>query len=158
MATQLQFRRGTTAENNVFTGAVAEPTYDTDTGALRIHDGTTAGGKIIDTLVAFQLPTADNNYTWYRKYSTGWVEQGGITTSGSEVQSVSLPITMADTNYTIQLTSLSNDVSSLNNVVIVGYENISTTGFDTRANAVNKNSQTSTSTGARRWFVAGMAA
>ena len=32
--------------------------------------------KVID----FQEPTAANNYTWYRKYADGWVEQGGIWT------------------------------------------------------------------------------
>lgn len=109
-------------------------------------------------VIEFQAPTSSNNYTWYRKYADGWVEQGGITTSGSVLQSVVLPITMADTNYTIQLTGASNDSSSLNNVIIVGYENISIAGFDCRANIVNKNSQTSTNTNARRWLVAGMAA
>ena len=28
-------------------------------------------------LIRRQLPTADNNYTWYNLYSDGWVEQGG---------------------------------------------------------------------------------
>lgn len=44
MAIQLQLRRGTTAENDAFTGAVAEVTVDTDTHELRVHDGSTAGG------------------------------------------------------------------------------------------------------------------
>lgn len=29
-----------------------------------------------DFVVGFQRPTAANNYTWYRKYKSGWVEQG----------------------------------------------------------------------------------
>jgi len=44
MPTVLQFRRGTTAQNNAFTGSAGEIVYNTSTGALRVHDGTTAGG------------------------------------------------------------------------------------------------------------------
>lgn len=47
MATQVQLRRGTTAENNAFTGAVGEVTVDTTTNSLRVHDGSTAGGHQI---------------------------------------------------------------------------------------------------------------
>jgi hypothetical protein len=35
MATQLQFRRGTTAQNNGFTGAAGEVSIDTDSKGLR---------------------------------------------------------------------------------------------------------------------------
>ena len=44
MPTVLQLRRGTTAQNNAFTGSAGELTFNTSTGALRAHDGTTAGG------------------------------------------------------------------------------------------------------------------
>lgn len=44
MPTVLQLRRGTTAQNNAFTGSAGELTFNTTTGALRAHDGTTAGG------------------------------------------------------------------------------------------------------------------
>ena len=44
MATALQLRRGTTAQNNAFTGAVGELSVDTATEALILHDGSTAGG------------------------------------------------------------------------------------------------------------------
>ena len=44
MATALQLRRGTTAQNNAFTGAVGELSIDTQTEALIVHDGSTAGG------------------------------------------------------------------------------------------------------------------
>ena len=44
MATQVQLRRGTTAQNNAFTGAQGELSYDTTLKRLRIHDGATAGG------------------------------------------------------------------------------------------------------------------
>jgi hypothetical protein len=44
MATQVQFRRGTTAQNNSFTGAAGEISVNTSLNAIRIHDGSTAGG------------------------------------------------------------------------------------------------------------------
>ena len=44
MATQVQFRRGTTAQNNSFTGVIGELSVNTSINALRIHDGSTSGG------------------------------------------------------------------------------------------------------------------
>ena len=44
MATALQLRRGTTVQNNAFTGAAGELSYDTATEGLIVHDGSTAGG------------------------------------------------------------------------------------------------------------------
>jgi hypothetical protein len=61
MATQLQFRRGTTAQNNSFTGAAGEISIDTDSKNLRIHDGANAGGYEIiptGTIVAYGGATA----------------------------------------------------------------------------------------------------
>lgn len=44
MATEIKYRRGTAAQNDVFTGALGEITVDSDTGRLRTYDGATAGG------------------------------------------------------------------------------------------------------------------
>ena len=44
MATQVQFRRGTTGEHSAFTGAVGEVTVDTEKKTVCIHDATTLGG------------------------------------------------------------------------------------------------------------------
>lgn len=44
MATQVQFRRGTTAETNLFTGAAGEVTVDTTKDVCVVHDGATVGG------------------------------------------------------------------------------------------------------------------
>ena len=49
MATQVQFRRGTTTQHNSFTGAVAEVTVDTDKETVVVHDGSTAGGHPLAT-------------------------------------------------------------------------------------------------------------
>ena len=50
MSTQVQYRRGSAAENNAFTGALAEITVDTTNGTLRVHDGIAAGGSNIATV------------------------------------------------------------------------------------------------------------
>lgn len=100
MAKQLQVRRGTTMANNLFTGAEGEITMDTVEKGLRVHDGSLRGGYKVPTLVGVQYPSATNNYTWYRKYSDGWVEQGGIsTTDGSNPTPITLPVEMVDANY-----------------------------------------------------------
>ena len=44
MPTTLQFRRGTTAQNAAFTGAVGEITVDTEIDTILVHDGSTQGG------------------------------------------------------------------------------------------------------------------
>jgi len=44
MATQVQLRRGSSTENDAFTGALGELTIDTTNDTVRVHDGSTAGG------------------------------------------------------------------------------------------------------------------
>ena len=67
MATQVQFRRGTTSQNNAFAGAQGELTIDTEQWTIRIHDGTTPGGKQVPTLTATQTftnKTMSTNSVW----------------------------------------------------------------------------------------------
>lgn len=47
ITTQVKRRRGTTAENDAFTGAEGEITVDTEKHQLRVHDGQTQGGFVI---------------------------------------------------------------------------------------------------------------
>lgn len=58
MAKLLELRRGTTAENDLFTGALAEPTYDTDRKEIRVHDGSTQGGKVVSVATGIMAPFA----------------------------------------------------------------------------------------------------
>ena len=44
MAVTVQFRRGTAAQNNSFTGAAGEISVNTTNNSIRVHDGSTAGG------------------------------------------------------------------------------------------------------------------
>lgn len=57
MPTSLQFRRGTTSQNNSFTGSVGEISIDTTIDTLRVHDGSTAGGFEITSNAATQTLT-----------------------------------------------------------------------------------------------------
>jgi len=57
MPTILQHRRGTTSQNNAFTGSVGEISVDTDLDTLRVHDGTTAGGFQLTQNAATQTLT-----------------------------------------------------------------------------------------------------
>ena len=44
MAVTVQFRRGTAAQNNAFTGAAGEISVNTTNNSIRVLDGSTAGG------------------------------------------------------------------------------------------------------------------
>jgi hypothetical protein len=57
MPSVLQFRRGTTSQNNSFTGAVGEISVDTDINTLRVHDGSTAGGSVLVSVTGTQTLT-----------------------------------------------------------------------------------------------------
>jgi hypothetical protein len=54
--TQLQLRRGNTAQTSVFTGAIGEVTVDTDRKTITVHDGSTVGGTYVATNI--QLTSA----------------------------------------------------------------------------------------------------
>lgn len=163
-ATQVKRRRGTTAQNDAFTGAEGEIVVDTQKHTLRVHDGKTQGGfematqadldnkadtSYIDGLLAAkantdlgniptnydyvvesQLPTAGNGYTWYRKYKSGWIEQGGIKLQNTDSkQDLTLPIEMNGATYSV-LTSVMDDNLS-NFVFCVKVTDKTTTGFKT---------------------------
>lgn len=90
---------------------------DTDTILEALNDkadtdlqniDTSAGG---DVVVEWQAPTAANNYTWYRKYASGWVEQGGYyTLTATAYETINLPISMLNTNYFVSANY--NDVAA----------------------------------------------
>ena len=59
MAIQVQVRRGNAADNNAFTGAQGELSFDTTNNKLRVHDGSTAGGHEVGS--GGNIPTGTNN-------------------------------------------------------------------------------------------------
>ncbi len=81
-----------------------------------------------DYVVESQLPTADNNYTWYRKYKSGWIEMGGIQSSGTtRPATVTLPFEMSDANYTITMADCMSNTYM--NAYATWIYNITATGF-----------------------------
>ena len=136
MSRQIQIRRGTAAEHENFTGAIGEITMDTTNNTLRVHDGVIAGGTALakqselpdlsgaDYVVESQLPTAQNNYTWYRKYKSGYVEMGGVyqkasfslgSGSTTETTSISFPLALSETPKVVSITE---DMNFFNTHVI----------------------------------------
>jgi len=76
MATQLQIRRGTTAQMNAFTGAEGEIAVNTSTDTVHVHDGATAGG--------FALAKADgSNIGTYAGSFTTLAASGAVTLSST---------------------------------------------------------------------------
>lgn len=70
---------------------------------------------MIDYVVEKQEPTSSNNNTWYRKYASGWVEQGGLYTNPSATSSgytQNLPIAMSDTNYHVMVSIFTSTPST----------------------------------------------
>lgn len=147
---------GTLAEYTAQNIATAHPDwlcYITDDNTAQAFDAyskTESDARYVQQghqVIEFQEPTADNNYTWYRLYADGWVEQGGIAV-GNPV-TITLPIVMANSNY-MAVSSPNGEVS--NNYVAFGQYNYSTTGFQIKYNG-DLSSATSIC-----WQVSGMAA
>ena len=97
-------------------------------------------------VVEFQEPTAANNYTWYRKYADGWVEQGGVEIASGSM--ITLPIAMANTKYTVQTTPTWGTAKSSGTRGMCSYLK-TTTSF---------NAQQDNNSGSFDWQVSGMAA
>lgn len=58
-----------------------------------------------DVVIEYQAPTSANGGAWYRKYKSGWVEQGGyLQFTSSAYATYSLIIPMANTNYSLLAT------------------------------------------------------
>ncbi|MBR4507278.1 MAG: hypothetical protein IKP24_01960 [Alphaproteobacteria bacterium] len=86
--------------------------------------------NLLDYVVESQFPTVENNYTWYRKYKSGWVEMGGlVSTNSSDSNIITLPITMADTNYHIIAMNEPTDSINAWGWVFTKRNSKTTTGF-----------------------------
>lgn len=101
-------------------------------------------------LVAKQDPNSSNNYTWYRKWSDGWVEQGGTTGANSDSQySFTLPVAMANANYQVLIGVETTNTSGAG-YAYIGIRSKSTTSITLWSNTsyISK----------KHWTVIGMAA
>ena len=107
MPTQVQWRRGTTTQNNSFTGAEGEISVDTTLDTIRVHDGSTAGGhrlfKYSEALGLGTLsdPNDDSILFWDDSAgSLAWMTEGtGLTVSGTSISLSHLGLeSLADPN------------------------------------------------------------
>lgn len=74
---------------------------------------------LLDYVVASQTPSADNNYIWYRKYRSGWVEQGQKygSLANATHQTVTLPVAMAATNTSFVQISCAHEGFGANSTI-----------------------------------------
>ena len=81
MSSRFQVRKGNTAQNDTFTGAVGELTYDTEKKQLRVHDGDTVGGNSVDDPtrdVTSQVSNATETTAGRAKIATTAIAQAGV--------------------------------------------------------------------------------
>lgn len=89
--------------------------------------------SVSDSVIAWQAPTAENDYTWYRKYASGWVEQGGIISTNADAAFIqTLPVVMASNNYNVVVTrkTIEDSTGTINSRWCRVY-NLTTTTFTT---------------------------
>ncbi len=123
MATQVQYRRGTNAQNAAFTGALGEITVDTTNGTLRVHNGVTAGGSNIATVsyVTSQISSLSSNSISFGTSNVRVTSSGGnVTTSVGGTADV-LIVTSTGANVTGTVTATGNIAGgNLSGTSIVG--------------------------------------
>ena len=86
---------------------------------------------MIDYVVESQEPTEANSYTWYRKYKSGWVEQGGyIPPQNNANLSITYPVGFSDNNYVCLISLMSSYVQTAT-VAWFGVKSKTQTGFIT---------------------------
>lgn len=121
--------------------------------AETLNDKVDKGHQVIE----FQAPTAENNYTWYRKYADGWVEQGGyiagnVTNSNDATFSVNLVVQMQNDQYTLTDSWGYSDIANQNGKIALTAK--TTTYFSYRTISLAGNARFQKFS----WQVSGMAA
>ena len=102
-------------------------------------------------VIKFQAPDSTNNYTWYRKYADGWIEQGGKTTNST----IGLPIQMLDSDYFVQVTGAAG--SNDNVITAFGVLSKTTTEFVVHGNGLGATALGgNNNSGTKYWEVKGM--
>src|SRR6056300_1704644 len=144
MPTVLQFRRGTTSQNNSFTGSAGEVSVDTSIDTLRVHDGSTAGGFEITSNAATQTLTnktidASNN-TLSNIGNSSLTNSAIAVTDGSTSTNVALGGTL-----TIQGTTNEVEVGESSGTITVGLpDNVTIGGNATITGNLTVNGTTTT--------------
>ena len=114
MSTQLQLRKGNTAQTQIFTGALAEVTVDIDQDTVVVHDGVTVGGHYVISKQQFNQNVANINafvQSAYNKANTGGVFTGNVSINQNLVVSGNLVVqgNTVINETTINATSISTN-------------------------------------------------
>ena len=137
MPTQVQFRRGTTAQNNSFTGAAGELSINTSNNTIRVHDGSTSGGfelaKVSDitTAVANLIDAAPGALDTLNELAAAINDDANFATT--------IVTQLGNKANTASLTTA--NVSEVTNLYFSNarvYSNVITIGYATNANVALK--------------------
>jgi hypothetical protein len=120
MPTVVQFRRGTTAQNNAFTGAVGELSVDTTLGTIRVHNGV-AGGNTLASIDAVQTLS---NKTLSAPTITGTLSSTGfINTTANISAAIGLFGSLTSTGFINTTGNVSAAVHTGGAVTVTGFIN-----------------------------------
>ena len=115
MPTVVQFRRGTTAQNNSFTGAVGELSVDTQLGTVRVHNGV-AGGNTLASIDAVQTLS---NKTLSAPSVTGTLTSTGfINTSANISAAIGLFGSLTSTGFINTSANVSAAIGSFDSITV----------------------------------------
>ena len=117
MATQIQWRRGNTAQTATFTGAVAEITVDTDKKTLVVHDGSTSGGIPLAKESALTTIYAHANGAFDKANSSNVIAQAAFDKANQTAQ---LSFTTVSANGTSLVADANNDTLTITSAVANG--------------------------------------
>ena len=92
---RLLLRRGTASQNDAFTGAEGEITYDTEGKNLRLHDGDTPGG----TTLAAGAQTDGGPNTIQTTDGSGNLTDSGVTITDAVISSTSSTFAIGTSTY-----------------------------------------------------------
>ena len=136
MASQVQYRRGTNAQNAAFTGALAEITVDTTNGTLRVHDAITVGGSNIATVayVTAQISALSSNSISSGTSNVRVFANGNVTTSAAGTANV---LVVQSTGALI--TGLISATGAITGAALTGTSLTVSTGNVSCGNIVNTN-------------------
>lgn len=84
--------------------------------------------KIENQDIDYVIETGVSDNNWYRIYKSGWVEQGGVTATGSSgttERTVTLPVELKTSNYFVQLTQ----TGYYNSTYAMQVKNLTVTNF-----------------------------
>lgn len=141
-------------DKSINLGAISEALNDKmDRDSLNA-DINPAAGYGVDYVIEWKVPT-ESDPTWYRKYVSGWVEQGGVGTSQQynvTNKNVTFLINMKDTSYACNVIPGESTLQNWDFGVRISIKY--TDGIDVRGGA-NANSAYS---GQFHWEVKGMSA